>query len=85
MGACVSRRSSNSKGNPGSETQDISMSLALIPQASSTQISRELSAGQVSSPTSRRAESTSTGVSFRSVGDLLVEVNRQVMMVQQRP
>ncbi|QBP05526.1 AC4 protein [Papaya leaf curl Lucknow virus 2] len=85
IGLCVSRVSSNSKGNCGSEKTDILKSLALIPQASSTPGFRELSAGQVSSPTSRRAESTSTGVSFRSVGDLLVEVNRQVVMVQRRP
>ncbi|AAK06538.1 C4 protein [Pepper leaf curl Bangladesh virus] len=85
MGACISTRSSNSKVNPSSETQDISMSLTLITPPNSTQISRELSPAPMSSPTSRRTVITSTGVAFRSMEDLLEEVNRQLMMLQQRP
>nr|ACH54114.1 C4 protein [Pepper leaf curl Bangladesh virus-Gorakhpur] len=85
MGACISTRSSNSKVNPSSETQDISMSLTLITPPNSTQISRELSPAPMSNPTSRRTVITSTGVAFRSMEDLLEEVNRQLMMLQQRP
>nr|QRY05540.1 C4 protein [Tomato leaf curl Oman virus] len=85
MGLCISMPSSSSKVNPSTETPDISMSLTLIPPPNSTQISRELSPAQMSSPTSRRTVITSTGVSFRSMEDLLEEVNRQLMMQQQRP
>nr|QID21122.1 C4 protein [Papaya leaf curl virus]CVH55515.1 C4 protein [Papaya leaf curl virus] len=85
MGLCISMPSSSSKVNPSSETPDISMSLNLIPPPNSTQTSRELSPAQMSSPTSRRTVITSTGVSFRSMEDLLEEVNRQLMMQQQRP
>ncbi|UVT85072.1 AC4 [Chilli leaf curl Nagpur virus] len=85
MGACISTRSSNSKVNPSSETLDISMSLTLVTPPNSTQTSRELSPAQMSSPTSRRTVITSTGVVFRSMEDLLEEVNRQLMTLQQRP
>nr|QQL11679.1 AC4 protein [Cherry tomato leaf curl virus] len=85
MGLCISMPSSNSKVNPSSETPDISMSLTLITPPNSTQTSREQSPAQMSSPTSRRTVITSTGVSFRSMDDLLEEVNRQLMMLQQRP
>nr|QRY06014.1 C4 protein [Tomato leaf curl Oman virus] len=85
MGLCISMPSSSSKVNPSSETPDISMSLTLIPPPNSTQTSRELSPAQMSSPTSRRTVITSTGVSFRSMEDLLEEVNRQLMMQRQRP
>nr|APZ75435.1 AC4 [Papaya leaf curl virus] len=84
MGLCISMPSSNSKVNPGSETPDISMSLTQIPPPHSTQTSREQSPAQMSSPSSRRTVITSTGVSFRSMDDLLEEVNRQLMMLQQR-
>nr|AUN34354.1 AC4 protein [Pepper leaf curl Bangladesh virus] len=84
MGACISTRSSSSKVNPSSETQDISMSLTLITPPNSIQTSRELSPALMSSPTSRRTEITSTGVTFRSMEDLLEEVNRQLMMLQPR-
>nr|QTZ97462.1 C4 protein [Tomato leaf curl Chuxiong virus]QTZ97469.1 C4 protein [Tomato leaf curl Chuxiong virus] len=85
MGLCISTRSSNSKVNASSETPDISMSLTLIPPPNTTQTSRELSPVPMSSPTSRRTVITSTGVSFKSMEDLLEEVNRQLMMQQQRP
>nr|QEM22664.1 AC4 protein [Squash leaf curl Yunnan virus] len=85
MGLCISTRSSNSKVNASSETLDISMSLTLIPPPNTTQTSRELSPAPTSSPTSRRTVITLTGVSFRSMDDLLEEVNRQLMMQQQRP
>ncbi|QTZ97491.1 C4 protein [Tomato leaf curl Chuxiong virus] len=85
MGLCISTRSSNSKVNASSETPDISMSLTLIPPPNTTQTSRELSPAPMSSPTSRRTVITSTGVSFKSMEDLLEEVNRQLMMQQQRP
>ncbi|CAT00633.1 AC4 protein [Chilli leaf curl India virus] len=85
MGLCISMPSSNSKVNPNSETPDISMSLTLIHQPNSTQTSREQSPAPMSSPISRRTVITSTGVSFRSMDDLLEEVNRQLMMLQQRP
>nr|QBY34648.1 AC4 protein [Chilli leaf curl virus]WIF29815.1 AC4 protein [Chilli leaf curl virus] len=85
MGLCISMASSNSKVNPNSETPDISMSLTLIPQHNSTQTSREQSPALMSSPISRRTVITSMGVSFRSMDDLLEGVNRQLMMLQQRP
>nr|ABB52011.1 C4 [Chili leaf curl Pakistan virus] len=85
MGTCISMPSSNSKVNPSSETLDISMSLTLITPPNSTQTSRELSPALMSSPTSRRTVITSTGVGFRSMDDLLEEVNRQLMMLPQRP
>nr|QBY34641.1 AC4 protein [Chilli leaf curl virus] len=85
MGVCIFRGSSNSKVNPNSGKPDIWMSLTLIPQPNSAQTFRELSPAQMSSPTSRRTVITSTGVSFRSMDDLLEEVNRQLMMLQQRP
>nr|QCE30478.1 AC4 [Papaya leaf curl virus] len=85
MGLLTCMFSSSSKENPSSETPDISMSLTLITPPNSTQTSRELSPVPMSSPTSRRTVITSTGVSFRSMEDLLEEVNRQLMMQQQRP
>ncbi|CAD12422.1 AC4 protein [Squash leaf curl Yunnan virus] len=85
MGLCISTRSSNSKVNASSETPDISMSLTLIPQLNTIQTSRELNPAPMSNLTSRRTVITSTGVSFRSMDDLLEEVNRQLMMQQQRP
>nr|QPN01199.1 C4 [Chilli leaf curl India virus]WBT00802.1 C4 [Chilli leaf curl India virus] len=85
MGLCISMPSFNSKVNPSSETPDISMSLTLIHPPNSTQTSREQSPHPMSSPTSRRTVITSTGVIFRSMDDLLEEVNRQLMMLQQRP
>nr|AVI04863.1 C4 protein [Tomato yellow leaf curl virus]UYH99789.1 C4 protein [Tomato yellow leaf curl virus] len=85
MGLCISTPSSSSKVKPSSETPDISMSLTLITPPNSTQTSREQSPAPMSSPTSRRTVITSTGVSFRSMEDLLEEVNRQLTMLQQRP
>nr|AHZ45494.1 C4 protein [Tomato leaf curl Barka virus] len=86
MGLCISTPSSSSKVKPSSETPDISMSLTpKKTPPNSTQTSREQSPAPMSSPTSRRTVITSTGVSFRSMEDLLEEVNRQLMMQQQRP
>ncbi|AGI99536.1 AC4 protein [Begomovirus catharticae] len=84
MGLCISMPSSSSRVRPSSETPDISMSLTLITPPISTQISRELSPHPMSSPTSRRTVITSTGVSFRSMEDLLEEVNRELMMLLQK-
>ncbi|ADO41051.1 AC4 [Cotton leaf curl Alabad virus-[802a]] len=85
MGLCISMHSSNSKVKPSSETPDISMSLTLIPPPNSIQTSRELSPALMLSPTSRRTEITSTGAHFRSMEDLQEEVNRQLMMLLQKP
>nr|QCY72076.1 AC4 protein [Cotton leaf curl Alabad virus]QCY72082.1 AC4 protein [Cotton leaf curl Alabad virus] len=85
MGLCISTPSSSSKVKPSSETPDISMSLTLITPPNSIQTSRELNPVPMSNPTSRRTMITSTGVIFRSMEDLLEEVNRQLMMQQQRP
>nr|WBU87203.1 AC4 [Papaya leaf curl virus] len=85
MGLLTCMFPTSSKENTSSETPDISMSLTLITPPNSTQTSRELSPVPMSSPTSRRTVITSTGVSFRSMEDLLEEVNRQLMMQQQRP
>ncbi|AJW80832.1 AC4 [Tomato severe leaf curl Kalakada virus] len=84
MGLCISMPSSNSKENPSAETTDISMWFPQLHQHISTQTFRELSPAQMSRSTSRRTVITSTGVSFRSMDDLLEEVNRQLMMLQQR-
>ncbi|ATO88011.1 AC4 [Coccinia mosaic Virudhunagar virus] len=85
MGLCTSTLFSSSRVRPSSETPDISMSLTLIAPPPSTQTSRELSPAPTLSHTSRRTVITSTGVCFRSMDDLLEEVNRQLMMRQQRP
>ncbi|AFN41350.1 C4 protein [Papaya leaf curl virus] len=85
MCLCISMPSSSSKVNPSSAPLKNSMAVTLITPPNSTQTSRELSPALMSSPTSRRTVITSTGVSFRSMEDLLEEVNRQLMMQQQRP
>uniref|UniRef100_A0AB38ZLU5 AC4 n=2 Tax=Chilli leaf curl Salem virus TaxID=3145020 RepID=A0AB38ZLU5_9GEMI len=85
MVLCISTPSSSSRVKPSSETPDISMSLTLTPHPNSIQTSRELSPHPMSSPTSRRTVITSTGATFSSMEDLLEEVNRQLMMLQQRP
>ncbi|ACO07285.1 AC1 [Cotton leaf curl Alabad virus] len=51
----------------------------------SIQTSRELRPVPMSNPTSRRTMLTSTGVSFRSMEDLLQEVNRQLLLLLQKP
>nr|ANS14390.1 AC4 [Papaya leaf curl virus] len=84
MGLCISMPSSNSKVNPSSETPDISMSLTLITPPNFHPTFRELSSASMSSPTSKKTVITSTGVSFRSMEDLHEEVNKQLMMLQQR-
>nr|QBO66562.1 AC4 protein [Duranta leaf curl virus] len=84
MGLCTSMPSSSSKVSSSSETIDISTSLTQIHPHNSIQTFRELSPHPMSNPTSRRTEITSTGVSFRSMDDLLEEVNRQLTMLQQR-
>nr|AMD16445.1 cell cycle regulator [Beet curly top virus]AMD16466.1 cell cycle regulator [Beet curly top virus]WGU24634.1 C4 [Beet curly top virus] len=55
-----------------------------VPANNSTAIFRELNLVPTSSPTSQRTEITSTGVNFRSMEDLHAEVNRRLMMLQQR-
>nr|BAS69605.1 AC4 protein [Jatropha leaf curl virus] len=85
MGHCISMPLSSSKVKPDSEMQDISISSILIAPPNSMQISRELGPPLTLSPISRRTEITSTGGSFRSMEDLLEEVNRQLMMLQRRP
>ncbi|CAI96651.1 AC4 protein [Tomato yellow leaf curl China virus-[Y193]] len=85
MGHCISMCSSNSKVKPSSVIPDISTSHTLIPPPNTTQTSRELSPARTSSPTSRRTVITSTGEVFRSMEDLHEEVNRQLMMLLQRP
>nr|QBY34633.1 AC4 protein [Croton yellow vein mosaic virus] len=85
MGLCISMPSSSSKVKPISASPEISMSLILLTLPNTTQPSREQSPALMSSATSRRTVTTSTGVSFRSMEDLLEEVNRQLMMLQQRP
>nr|AHB82042.1 C4 protein [Jatropha mosaic Lucknow virus] len=85
MGHCISMPLSNSRVRPDSEMHAISISPILIVPSNSIQISRELSPPLMLSHISRRTEITSTGVLFRSMEDLLEEVNRQLMMLQQRP
>nr|QCQ82608.1 AC4 protein [Sweet potato leaf curl virus] len=85
MGHCTSMPLFNSRVKPNSETPDISTSYTQIIQPTTTPISREPSPLLMSSHTSRRTEITSTGVNSRSTADLLEEVSRQLMMLQQKP
>ncbi|AIJ03559.1 PTGS [Coccinia mosaic Tamil Nadu virus] len=84
MGLCTSTPLSSSKVKPSSETPDTSMLFTLIAPPSSTRTSREQSPAPTSNHISRRTVITSTGVSFRSMDDLLEEVSRQLMMRQRR-
>nr|AHM24773.1 AC4 [Sweet potato leaf curl Georgia virus] len=85
MGLCTSMLSSSSRVKPNLKTPDISTCNTPTAPPNSIQISRELNRHQMSSPTSRRTVTTSTGALFRSTEDLLEEVSRQLMMRQQRP
>ncbi|ABP58643.1 AC4 [Clerodendron yellow mosaic virus] len=84
MGLCISMLSYNSRVKPSSEMRDISMSLIPTPPPNSMRTSRELDPALMSRDTSRRTEITSNGVDFRSMEDLLEEVNRQLTMLQLR-
>ncbi|UOL65607.1 AC4 [Tomato leaf curl Chiayi virus] len=84
MGLCISTRSYNSKVKPNSEIVDTSTLHTPTPPHNSIQTSRELSPVPMSSPTSRRTVITSTGVYFRSMEDLLEEVNRRLTMQLQK-
>nr|ACO83236.1 C4 [Tomato leaf curl Sulawesi virus] len=84
MGLCTSMLWSNSKVKPSLEMQDISTYPILILADHSTPIFREQDLHPMSSRTFRRTAITSTGVVFRSMEDLLEEVNRQQTMLLQR-
>ncbi|ABF71085.1 AC4 [Papaya leaf curl virus] len=84
MGLCISMPSSNSKVNPRFRNPrhfDVTHPNTSTPFHPNFQGAK--SSSDVKS-TSRRTVITSTGVSFRSMDDLLEEVNRQLMMLQQR-
>nr|QBO66548.1 AC4 protein [Papaya leaf crumple virus] len=82
MGNLIFTCSSSSKENTSAKITGSSTWYPQPGQHISIRTFRELSAGQVSSPISRRMETPSTGVSFRSMGDLQVEDNRQPVMLQ---
>nr|AWD84450.1 C4 protein [Tomato leaf curl virus] len=85
MGLLTCMCSSSSKESSSAKTIDSSTSHPQTGQPNSTQTSRELRAPAMSSPISRRTVITSIMGCFRSMDDLLEEVNRQLMMLQQRP
>nr|UVN12560.1 symptom determination protein [Papaya leaf curl virus] len=85
MGNLIFTCSSSSKANTSAKITDSSISYPQPGQHISIRTFRELNQALMSSPTSRRTVITSTGVSFRSMNDLLEEVNRQLMMLQQKP
>nr|QWQ56281.1 C4 protein [Sweet potato leaf curl virus] len=84
MGLCISMFSSSSRGKQSSKTHDISTYNIHITPPNSIQISRQLSPPRMSSHTSRRTETTSTGVNSRSTEDLLEEASRLLTTLPQR-
>nr|UVJ88704.1 AC4 [Chilli leaf curl Ahmedabad virus] len=84
MGNLIYTCSSNSKENINAQTTDSSTSFPHPGQHISIRTFRELRALLMSSPTSRRTETSSTLESFRSMDDLLEEVASLLMMLPQR-
>nr|AFI56627.1 C4 protein [Tomato leaf curl Sudan virus] len=84
MGSHISMCLYSSKANSSAKISDSSTWYPQAGQHISIQTFRELNQVPTSSPTSTRTEILSNGVSFRSMDDLLEEVNRQLMMQQQR-
>nr|UUF95150.1 AC4 [Chilli leaf curl Ahmedabad virus] len=84
MGNLIYTSSSNSKENINAKTTDSSTSFLHPGQHISIRTFRELRALQMSRPTSRRTETSSTLEFSRSMDDLLEEVASLLMMLQQR-
>nr|AGO59954.1 ac4 [Ageratum enation virus]AGO81710.1 AC4 [Ageratum enation virus] len=85
MGALISMCSSSSKGNISARINDSSTWYPQTGQHISIRTFRELNPAPTSSPTSTRTETPSNGESSRSMEDLHEEVNRQLMMLLQKP
>nr|QIH13707.1 C4 protein [Ageratum enation virus] len=85
MGLLISTCLSNSKENSSARITDSSTWYPQQGQHISIRTFRELNPAPTSSPISTRTETQSNGENSRSMEDLLEEVNRQLMMQQQRP
>nr|QBY34627.1 AC4 protein [Pedilanthus leaf curl virus] len=77
MGALICTCSFSTKGNTGAKISDSSTWSPQTGQHNSIRTFRELSPALMSSPISRRTVTPSNGESFRSMEDLLEEVNNQ--------
>nr|QIH13714.1 C4 protein [Ageratum enation virus]QIH13722.1 C4 protein [Ageratum enation virus] len=85
MGLLISTCLSSSKENSSARITDSSTWYPQHGQHISIRTFRELNPAPTSSPISTRTETQSNGENSRSMEDLLEEVNRQLMMQQQRP
>nr|AWK29724.1 C4 protein [Ageratum enation virus] len=85
MGALISMCSSSSKGNINARINDSSTWYPQTGQHISIRTFRELNPAPTSSPTSTRTETPSNGENSRSMEDLHEEVNKQLMMLLQKP
>ncbi|QCE30492.1 AC4 [Passion fruit leaf curl virus] len=85
MGLLTCMFSYNSKENTSAKTTDSSTWYPQPDQHISIRTFRELNPAPTSSPTSTRTETPSNGENSRSMEDLHEEVNRQLMMLLQKP
>nr|AEK78894.1 AC4 protein [Ageratum enation virus] len=85
MGNLIFTCLSSSKGNISARINDSSTWYPQTGQHISIRTFRELNPAPTSSPTSTRTETPSNGENSRSMGDLHEEVNRQLMMLLQKP
>ncbi|CBA18492.1 AC4 protein [Begomovirus agerati] len=85
MGNLIFTCLSSSKENTNAKITDSSTWYPQPDQHISIRTFRELNPAPTSSPTSTRTETPSNGESSRSMEDLHEEVNRQLMMLLQKP
>nr|SIW61209.1 AC4 protein [Ageratum enation virus] len=85
MGNLIFTCSSSSKENTNAKITDSSTWYPQPDQHISIRTFRELNPAPTSSPTSTRTETPSNGENSRSMEDLHEEVNRQLMMLLQKP
>nr|AEK78864.1 AC4 protein [Ageratum enation virus]AEK78870.1 AC4 protein [Ageratum enation virus]AEK78876.1 AC4 protein [Ageratum enation virus]AEK78881.1 AC4 protein [Ageratum enation virus]AEK78888.1 AC4 protein [Ageratum enation virus] len=85
MGNLIFTCLSSSKENTNAKITDSSTWYPQPDQHISIRTFRELNPAPTSSPTSTRTETPSNGENSRSMEDLHEEVNRQLMMLLQKP
>nr|CCI71999.1 C4 protein [Ageratum enation virus] len=85
MGNLIFTCLSSSKENTNAKITDSSTWYPQTGQHISIRTFRELNQAPTSSPTSTRTETPSNGENSRSMEDLHEEVNRQLMMLLQKP
>ncbi|AGJ73650.1 C4 protein [Ageratum enation virus-Papaver somniferum] len=85
MGNLIFTCLSSSKENTNAKITDSSTWYPQPDQHISIRTFRELNPASTSSPTSTRTETPSNGENSRSMEDLHEEVNRQLMMLLQKP